>query len=67
MMDIVERLEGYLRWNNKDEIAHDAKREILRLRAEIEDYRNTLNRIAPHDIQGWVHAVLSRYRKDETK
>jgi hypothetical protein len=36
-MDIVERLEGYLRWNNKDEIAHEAKHEIERLREALSE------------------------------
>lgn len=39
--------------------------EIERLREKVKDYESVLNRIAPHDIQGWVHSVLSRHRKGD--
>lgn len=39
---------------------------IERLQKERNDYKAVLERIAPHDIQGWVHQALSRHSKETT-
>lgn len=54
-MDIVEWLDGYLRWNGKDEIARAVKAEIERLRKQIRYQEHRDGRISTHDPVCYVY------------
>lgn len=61
-------MEDNLLENDRKRYADDVTvQELVRLRVENEhlrkerdDYKAVLERIAPHDIQGWVHQALIR-------
>ena len=47
-MDIVERLEDYLRFNAKDELARDAKAEIERLYEVLHEIAESKKAVQPY-------------------